>query len=473
MPLADSEGGRPPNKLWQGPVIALFFLLVLSPVAYGAAAQTGFTFSKIQNLSNDSGASTAPVVQTVYYLGHQYVYVAWEDTSSGSRRTYFRVSSDGGNTWSSTTIFSGLSGKANAQTSAVQMSSNGAYVFLTWMQGSTTAFAASSNNGASFSCGASHAKACILSSGAPAGTMTAQAVASSGKHVYVSWSDSATNGSQYIFLVASSNAGASFSSIVKLNTIQSYTHGEDEIAAIGSYVYATWDSVYFTASSDYGHSWSTPIQLRPSTCVYPCAGREPMVSATGSDVYVTFPMGGLGGTSTYSTIVNVSHDHGLTWTQTDLSKGIISNTREVQVTSDGSNVYVTSRGNQTGGTQQYAYVSNDEGVTWSKPILLGQLTSGTENGFGGFALDNTSGAVYIQWPHGKVSQLYLSESINNGLNWSSPQQVSSSTGGVVAMGDPKGGQGPMSAADHGQLYLVWEDKSTGGGDIYFTSAPSL
>ena len=41
------------------------------------------------------------------------------------------------------------------------------------------------------------------------------------------------------------------------------------------------------------------------------------------------------------------------------------------------------------------------------------------------------------------------------------------------MGDPSGGQGPMAAADHGQVYLVWEDKSTGSGDIYFRSAPSL
>jgi len=442
-------------------------------VAYGALAPSSFTFSKIQNLSNDSGASTAPVVATVNYLGHQYVYVAWEDTSSGGRRTYFRVSSDGGSTWSSATIFSGLSGKANSGTSAVQMAANKGYVFLTWMQGAATAFAASSNNGASFSCGASHSKACILSSGVPVGTMTAQAVAASGGYVYVSWMDSATNGSQYIFLVASNNAGASFSSPVKLNIVPAYTHGEDESAAVGPYVYVVWDSVYFTVSSDYGQSWSTPIQLKPSTCVFPCSGREPMISAVGSDVYVTFPMGGLGGTSTYSTIVNVSHDHGSTWTQTDLSKGIISNTREVQVTSSGRNVYVTSRGNQTGGTQQYAYISNDEGVTWSLPILLGKLSSGTENGFGGFALDDTSGAVYIQWPHGTLSQLFLSESTNNGSSWSSPQQVSSSTGGVVAMGDPNGGQGPMAAADHGQVYLVWEDKSTGSGDTYFTSAPSL
>ena len=473
MALADSDVRRPPSNLGQVFIPALLLLLFLSPMAYGAVASSSFTFSPIQNLSNNSGASTAPVIATVNYQGHQYVYVAWEDTSSGSRRTYFRVSQNGGSTWGSTTVFSGLSGKANALTSAVQMAANGNYVFLTWMQGAATAFAASSNNGASFSCGASHAKACILSSGVPVGTMTAQAVAASGKHVYVSWSDSADNGSQYIFLAASNNAGGSFSNPVKLNTVQAYTHGEDEIAAVGQYVYATWDSIYFTVSSNYGQTWSAPIQLRPNSCTYPCAGREPMISAVGSDVYVTFPMGGLGGTSTYSTIVNVSHDHGLTWTQTDLSKGIISNTREVQVTSNGRNVYVTSRGNQTGGTQQYAYVSNDEGVTWSAPILLGPLKSGTENGFGGFALDSTTGAVYLQWPHGTLSQLYLSESIDNGTSWSFPQQVSSSTGGVVAMGDPKGGQGPMAAAAHGQVYLVWEDKTTGSGDIYFTSAPSL
>ncbi len=458
----------------------LFFtvvsLIVLSPVAYGAKAPSPrFTFS-IQNLSNDSGASTAPVVATVNYGGHQYVYVAWEDKTPGKTTTFFRVSVDGG-IFKTPTEFTGLGGSANAQDSAVQIAAEGQYVFLTWEQDDQSAYAISSNNGATFSSNL------FSVTGALSGTMTGEAISACGRYAYFTWADFETSGlnKPILYVVAHDKGGGdfTFTSPTAVSSTAS-AHGEDESACVGDYVYIVWDSIYFTASSNHGKSFSTPQQLHSPYCSFPCLAREPMISANGTNVYVTFPSDNtttLGVTGPYNTYIVVSHDNGATFPKGPqlLSKGF-SNTREVQVASYGSNVYVTSRGTKSGvaGTQQYIYVSTDSAGTFSAGIpLASSPQSGPENGFGGFALDQTTGNVYVQWLHGIISQLYISESTNSGASWSGGQQVSQSTGGVIAMGDPHGGQGPVAAADNGKVYIVWEDTSTGNGDIYFTSAPSM
>jgi hypothetical protein len=469
-------------KLEKAILVLVFFMLAVSPVAYGAnVSAASFTFSPI-NLSNDSGASTAPVVATVNNGGNQYVYVAWMDTTPGKATTFFAVSVNGA-AFSAPIEFTGLKGPANPNTSAVQIAATGKYVYLTWKQGPATAYAASSDNGVHFVYGLlSAGSAPGQTSGAPAGTMTAQAVSTNGTSAYFTWADTpSSGGNNTIQFVVTHDAGAHFTSPVQLNTGPAAPHNprEDESFALGDYAYVTWDSIWFSASTNGGNvgTWSVPVFLKPTNCVFPCLGREPMIFASGTNVYVTFPMGGWNGTIPYTTMIVVSHDNGKTFNAPqDLSGATLSNTREVQVTSFGKDVYVTSRGTLTGikGTQQYVYVSTNSGDTFSAPIpLASSPQSGPENGFGGFALDQTTGNVYVQWPHGQTSQLYISESTNVGTTWSAAQQVSASTSGVVAMGDPNGGQGPLAAADHGHIYIVWEDTSTGNGDIFFASASSL
>jgi hypothetical protein len=421
------------------------------------------SFGSIQNLSKNSGTSTAPVVATV----GNFVYVAWEDTSNGGRQTFMRTSTNDGVSWGATQSCS-LPGNADPDLSAVQIATAGSNVYLTWDQGGAAGFAFSTNNGASYTCK-------IISGGAPAGTDTGEALAASVDTVYVAWAAKETSGNGEIIETSSTNSGATFSTPITISTGASggptNTHtDEDEVAASGSYVYVVWDSIWFSSchnSCASIGSWSTPQQLHPAACIYPCLSREPMISATGSDVYVTYPSDVSG---PYQTYIVVSNNNGQTFGLPQLLSGGLSNTREVQVTSNGNDVFVTSRGTKSGvsGTQQYVYVSTDSGSSFAAPILLGSLP-GAENGFGGFALDSSNGNVFVQWPHNTPSQVYISESTNTGSTWSAPQQVSSSTAGVVAMGDPGGSQGPLAAAGGGHVYVVWEDTSTGNGDIYFVA----
>jgi len=453
-------------------------LLVLSPGVISAAPPPALTFAPIQNLSNDSGLATSPVVASVNNGVHQYVYVAWMDETPGKFTTFFTVSVDG-KAFGITREFTGLGGPANPNTSGVQMAASGQYVYLTWKQGKATAYATSSDNGGHFASGLlSSGTAPGQSSASPAGVMTAQAVATNGTSAYFTWSDDETaTGNGTIQFVATHDGGAHFTSPVQINTGESGRHRavEDELAAVGDYVYAVWDSIWFTSSAlgGVGSTWQNPLFLKPASCVLPCIGREPMISANGTNVYVTFPMGGAHGVSSYSVEIAVSHNNGKTFAPAmDISGPTLTNTREDQVVSYGMDVYVTSRGTPMGSstTEQYAYVSTDSGNTFSAPIALASPPlSGPENGIGGLALDHSNGDVYIQWVHGSLSQVYISESVDRGSTWSSAQQVSASVSGVIAMGDPHGGQGPMAAAYGGHVYVVWEDMTTGNGDIYFTS----
>jgi len=260
------------------------------------------------------------------------------------------------------------------------------------------------------------------------------------------------------------------------------SHGEDEVATSGNYTYVVWDSIYFTVSTD-GTIFAAPLQLKNATaCQYPCLAREPMISTSGPNVYVTFPSDVNG---PYQTFICVSHDHGTTWTTGtplqpcaggELLSAPLSNTREVQVASYSSTVLVTSRGIAAGvkGTQQYVYVSYDNGKTFAPPRRVATtVQSGAETGFGSVIIDHSNGNAYIYWPHGNSpNQLWLGSSQDYATSppgtWA-VQQVSSSTKGIIGLNDPGGSQGPLAAVLNGHVYLVWEDTSTGSGDIYFVA----
>ena len=201
-----------------------------------------------------------------------------------------------------------------------------------------------------------------------------------------------------------------------------------------------------------------------------------MIAAAGSDVYVTFPSNSNGA---YQAYVAVSQDSGVTFSAARIVSVGMTSTREVQVLASAHNAYITTRGKDpnTGGTQEYVYVSNNDGTTFSSPILAGGAKlPNPENGFGGLAA-NGKGDVYVQWihnPSGKtfkgIQQIYLSASQDNGTSWGAAQQLSQSTNGTLGYGDPNGGQGPQVAANGNWVYSVWVDMSTNSGDVYFMAS---
>jgi hypothetical protein len=481
--------------------IAFLFLFSVSSFQYSAAVTGSISFGAIQNLSKDSGSSTAPVVAAVSYNGHTYVYVAWEDTSSGSRDTYFTSSVDGG-AFTSPIVFTGISGKASVQLDAVQIAApaNSPYVYMTWDQGGQTVWAASANNGVTWYYNimpdASDPSVCTC--------MTAEAVTATSNYAFFTWADNVSHILESMIQYTGSGFTTPTTPFSLTQGAASFSaHGEDESASVTVgpviYAYVVWDSIYFVRwNSTYG-VWSAPENIHPPYCTYSpsfCLAREPMISASGNNVYVTFPGDNgstSGSTGSYHTYVAISNDNGIEWLN-DAAPGVcyagatgcnpahdlstkLDNTREVQVSSYGDDVYVTSRGQGSlKGTQQYVYVSTNDGALFSPPISVTGTTalSGSESGFGSVQFDQASGTAYVYWPHGSPSQVYVancpSSCAAGSSSWTYQQVSTSSSSPVVLLGDPGGSQGPMLAALNGIIYMVWEDSSVGGGDIMFVAS---
>ena len=466
-------------KLGVALAITLMVASVLPAYAATNSPPAPITFQPIINLSNDSGASVIPVIASV----GSHVYVAWQDSSNGRPQVYFMESPDNGTagTWSGTTVFTGTLDAA-----AVQIDAWGPNVYLVWKQGSQTAFASSNNYGVSFN----SADPIIFSE--PLGTITEPSLATNGTAVYLAWQYHANNNnSKMAIFTVSYNHGASFNTPKCLGTA-TISHGkpvtkcssasEIQIAAQGDHVYVVWDSIYVAASANGGKTWANPVQVSSAG-----RGREPMIAASGSYVYVSFP-DNYGGS--YQAWLAISSNYGQSWTTKQVTTGFTS-AREVQITACASSneqvpcgntpdVYITFRGQAPGGgrVNQYMVTSYNNGVNFGTPVDVSNQKQ-SELGFGGVSVNGTD--VFLVWPHSDKStglvQMYAAASNDSAKTWlgstdgTQAVQVSDSSVGVVGMGDSNTmhDQGPLSSATAGHIFIVWEDDSTGNGDVYFAA----
>jgi len=418
-----------------------FFLLLGTPMLSTVSAQsTPVAFSGKQNLSNNIGNSTAPVIASV----GSNVYVAWVDNTNGQAATTFRSSYDGGVTWNSPIQFL-LSGKAHNE----EMVAEGKYVFLSWEQNGFVMFAASSNKGSSFN------TPLIMSTF----LSTSPIVRASGPNVYLVWVKSPRNG---IYISISHDYGQTFPIAQQSLIPGAY---EPEIGVQGSSnVYVVSAGIFFTYSHNNGTSFSPIVRISQPGFSGTQAGREAMVSASGSYVYVTYTSNMFG---PYHAYVVISNDSGVSFALPKDLTGTFASAREIQQDSAGSNVYVTYRGqqNSSSNVNQYISVSNDNGTTFSKPFDLAVQKKG-QIGFGGVVANGTD--AYALWPHeakGRITQMFFEASQDQGATWGGAQQLSFGKG-ATGMNDP-GDSGPMLSVSGGHIYIVWQDSSTGNGDIYF------
>ncbi len=313
-----------------------------------------------------------------------------------------------------------------------------------------------------------------------------------------------------IYFTRSSDGGTTWSTAVALS--DPATHADRySIAAAGNYVYAIWTTtvgyysqmctdsprvLYFTESSDYGATWSSPYQQRISTTNgrvdYPSIAAGPLNAAppTGrGSVYVTYtqtPGGGTPGTNAEQHVA-ISTDSGGTWTDhvvgfTDsvfdngVGKGAPScpgvtwtppsvegNAGAAAIAGDGTNVGVMFYKNDTGKT--IAKISTDNGSTWStgcpstnctqvltksggkgsigKVSTVACASGGTAYGYGACGLSN--GSVASDWVNHRLGFIWVDDTCLAGITgW----PYNCATGSNVAPGvyykgwSASGGWGP-------------------------------
>jgi hypothetical protein len=104
-------------------------------------------------------------------------------------------------------------------------------------------------------------------------------------------------------------------------------------------------------------------------------------------------------------------------------------------------------------------VSNDGGLTWTSGVItpIGTGDDKNEHAIGPDVNDLTQERAYATWQRGNT---ILVSSSTDGINWSTPVQVSQGGGAIFSQ---------LAVASDGTVYLTWEDFSVGGQcDIRFS-----
>jgi len=252
-------------------------------------------------------------------------------------------------------------------------------------------------------------------------------------------------------VAAGTSASVNVSSDVQLSS-------NPQVASSGNYVYAVWvtmlqsgnTQVMFSGSSDYGVSWSPPVNL--SNDAGPASYAR--ISAFGSNVYVLWD-----DKSSYNGVAQVyfrvSRNNGVTWAPVlDLSESQTpSASRHFRFLAEGNNLYVAWVGRQAGNNEIMFILSHDAGLDWTLPTDLSQNVNDSIN----IGLVSIGTNLFIVWmaapPH---FQILLRSSPDDGVTWGSTVSISNDSGLAEAPDIYSQGTGTS-----GSVCVVWQDNTTG------------
>jgi glutaredoxin len=182
----------------------------------------------------------------------------------------------------------------------------------------------------------------------------------------------------------------------------------------------------------------------------------PQISSNGDNVYVVWQDDTPDNPDIFS---SRSIDGGLTFSE---PKNISENTGDSflpQISSDGDNVYVVWQDTTPGiNFDIFSSRSIDGGLTFSEPENLSENTEGS------FApqISSDGDNVYVVWYDTAPGSpdIFFARSTDGGLTFSDPKNISENTGGS---------QIPQISSNGNNVYVVWEDTTTtdGNSDIFF------
>jgi hypothetical protein len=418
--------------------IALCFLVVGMPSFLASSTALSTVIST--NISSDSYNASYPNVQNV---GNN-VYVVW---SEGSHGIWFKSSSNGGSSWSSSLRLSVLGGVAQFPL----MTANGSNVYVVWSQTTSVNgtlqiyFTASTNNGLTFS-------TAKIVDNSPNATDITPVLASFGNDVYVAYDG---NGSSYV--TSSDNAGATFS------TPFQYGSGpEPQLAAWGSTAYAVSDTFNRDAlpvwvTTDGGAKWTR-------TSSNGGISAEPWVMASGTNAIVAWETK----TNQSDVWVTSTTNSGKTWTKNYLLSSTVPDAWAPMLGIVGNTEYVAFRSNPgSDASQEYVSVSTNAGATWSAPVAIG--FTGRDNSWP--TQVSVSGTnAYVMWYErtgtsaSSTWNAVIQETSNSGTSWlASPLTLGQSL--------PESDVATAAVSiNNATFFSVWSNATSLGRDqVYFAT----
>jgi 3D (Asp-Asp-Asp) domain-containing protein len=383
-------------------------------IFFRRSTDNGVTWQSRVNLSNNVGDSHQPLIR----VSGSNVYVVWRQVGGSSADIFLRSSSDNGVTWKSPINISQSFGNSHLQ----QLAASGSSVYVAWQDDTLgndeILFRRSADNGATW-------KQAVNLSNNPGRSETPQ-IAAAGSNVYVVWwQNSEDLKSSDIFLVRSTDRGATWKPKVNLSSNPGPSVFP-EIAISGSNVYVVWTQenkagtsvdVFFLRSADNGVTWGSKVNISNDG-----ASAAPKIAVSGSNVYVVYQGNGL------DVLFRRSTDNGATWKP----KLNLSNDPEqshlYKIAAAGSNVYVVwnDLGDGNDPPDVLFRRSADKGATWKAVTNLSNNPTNSSDP----QVIAIGSEVYVVWSD-LVSlnyDIFLKRSTNSGATWNPLKNLSNTAG---------------------------------------------
>jgi hypothetical protein len=254
-----------------------------------------------------------------------------------------------------------------------------------------------------------------------------------------------------------------FSSPVNVSNTSPYSFFPDITSDGSGNLYLAWHDetttnteIMFSWYSVIDSTWSVPLNISMNSGI---SSNPAVVAYSSSSLNLTWNDNTSGN---YEILLSQSTDSGFTWSSpANISNSLgISSIPTIDVDGIGY-IYLAWQDYTTDNFEILIKYSPDNGATWSSPINISNDSGHSVNPV--IVCDN-SGNLYLAWDNRTPGndEILFSRSIDNGSSWSLPMNISNNTGNSVS---------PAITMDStGNLYLVWEDYTFGIPEILFSQS---
>ena len=416
------------------------------------------------NISDSTGKSDLAQISVL----DNNIYVIWRDNSTGNEDIYFAKSIDSGASFSKHVNLSNNSGTSAFPRIAIANEN----VYVTWYDytpgQSDIFFAKSYNNGDSF-------ESINLSNNG--GVSFNPWIAAYENNVYVVWNDETPQlknlkitkpenvdialGTLDILLATSHDGGSTFVvsnlSETKENSLNPrITIQENNVYIVWTEITNESDEIFFAASSDNGNTFSSPLNVSKTVD----ASRDAGIEVVGNHIYIIWQESTSGGGEIF---FSKSENNGLTFSEPIIisNGGLAGLARDTQMVALDEMVYVVWYDiTPDGGI--FFVKSNDYGNSFSKPINL----SGGFPGYGKTQVAAYGDNLYIIWQDDRLgnSEIFLRSSGDKGQSFGSIVNLSndSQESNIFILG-------PQIAVNDQNSYVIFEKITNSKSDLFISS----
>ena len=387
-----------------------------SDVFFAKSINGGATFEDAINLSNNNGSSAFPRL----VVSEPNVYVVWYDYSPGQSDIFFGKSDDRGKSFHTINI------KTPDPSYNPWIASWSNYVYLVWNDGGRTT--------------------------------TIELPGGESRIVDV------TTGDEEIFFGVSKDEGETFE-FSNLSNSPDKMSWNARIRSSGPNVFVVWNEmtgkesdIIFSASSDNGNNFSTPINVSNDTRESSNAG----IAVSENNIYLIWNQETQDSTDifyaksayngiTFSEPINLSN-----------STGVAQIGRDTQIAVSGSNVFIVWYEDFIDYSDIFFTRSIDGGLTFSKPINLSQTNSKSE--FPQIAANKEN--VFVIWHDYSQGNgdIFFRESTDSGATFGSIRNLSNDAeeSNIFVLG-------PQLFLAENRVYTVWQNMTENSSDLFLTS----